>query len=81
MGRGNLKAFSTERGKGEGKGVGAGRAKKAGAYKRKRKGKGNKLVEAKDRASSAENLIVSFSCLTLKYRIVEYNTVFYSKIP
>ena len=76
-----MKAFSTERGKGEGKGVGGGRAKKAGAYKRKREGKGNKLVEAKDRASSAENLIVSFSCLRIKYRIVEYNTVFYSKIP
>ena len=75
-----MKAFSSG-GKREGKGVGAGRAKRARACKQKRKGKGNKLVEANERASSAENLIVSFSCLTIKYGMVEYNTVFYSKIP
>ena len=50
--------------------------------KGKGKGKGHKLVEADDRATcSAENLFVSFSCLAIKYGMVEYNTVFYSKIP
>ena len=51
--------------------VGAGRAKRSGACKGKGKGKSNKLVEANDRAGSAENLIVSFSCLTIKYGMVE----------
>ena len=64
--------------KGEGRGAGTGRAKRARVHKRKGKemgmriGKGNKLVEVNDRATcSAEDFIVSFSCLAIKYGMVE----------
>jgi len=63
----------------EGSRARAGRAKKAKVCKGK--GKENKLIGADDQASSTENLIVAFSCLTITYSIVEYNTVYYSKIP
>jgi len=62
------------------KGTWCGKVKGIQHGKGKGRAKENKLVEADDRAWSAENLIVSFSCLTIKYGMVEYNTVYYSKI-
>ena len=64
---GREKGLGAGRGKGEGMRAGAGRVKRAGA----RTGKGNILVEADDRASSAENLIVFFLMFDNKIRYGE----------